>query len=926
MNFESAMFQPCKEWMASEKTSGKTWDELEKLGVSSAEFDSQLNKYIDELGWPEELDIETWMQFVSYYKNQLYPISSITEDDVIAIDDGGPVNMYTVPHGIASAWQKYSDSLQAKLSHESIANIRQGCIWTLRHLKEDTRSLGSIKGLVTGSVQSGKTANMEGLVSMAADYGWNFFIILSGTIENLRKQTRDRFMGDLRNSEGGVLWRVLDFSGADKSYSAEELQLNALNGPKTYSSRYVTVCLKNKSRLTRLIDWLYEDPNRTSKLRVLIIDDEADQASINTAEITADDEQERCVINQLIVNLANGRLADGRKPTIQMQAINYISYTATPYANVLNESGIESLYPKDFICSLPEAREYFGPTVIFGNNEIDRPGFDIVRSISSADEIHLKNLHKGKVFGLPDSMKDSIAWFLCAAATLRLTGHKKSISMLVHTTQLQKEHWAAYSEIIKWLKKTDEVIAHCELEYDSELSSVSREDLSLANPDYPDIEKVREYDCAFSDIEEEIGEIISSIDSIQMDEDKSLSYTNGLHICVDNSQANKYAEEGTYLRIVYPTSDQLEKMSKAPVFLVIGGNTLSRGLTVDGLICTYFARNVNQADTLMQMARWFGYRKGYELLQRIWLTQQSVIKFKALAKIDTDLKSEVKLFMERGISPSDFGPRIRNTPEISKFLITAKNKSQSAAYGDFDFCGDSYETTRFEYGDMLEGNLAIAEDFAKKLESRYQRKRSTVRKAEVWREVDREFVQKEFLDKYQISERDTLFNNIGIFCEWMDEVNQEGKFLFWNVAYIDGDNKSEPWSPVQGMSLGLTERTRIAFKNNEELNYIDIGSLRSGRDAICDVDEDSLSAKQKELFDITEKSGKDIISRRCDFNLGDRPLLLVYAIKKNGGKTKQPKRTPMDASTDIVGISIIVPGNSIGESHARSLRVKLSND
>lgn len=167
-------------------------------------------------------------------------------------------------------------------------------------------------------------------------------------------------------------------------------------------------------------------------------------------------------------------------------------------------------------------------------------------------------------------------------------------------------------------------------------------------------------------------------------------------MCVDNCKANKEAEEGNYSRIVYPTSEQLKELEKDPVFIVIGGNTLSRGLTIEGLVCSYFSRNSNQADTLMQMARWFGYRKGCELLQRIWMTTLVRKKFEALAKIDMDMKEEIERFMERGISPALFGPRIRNIPEIKSFRITSKKKSQQAEYDDFDFSGDTYETTDFE--------------------------------------------------------------------------------------------------------------------------------------------------------------------------------------------------------------------------------------
>lgn len=176
---------------------------------------------------------------------------------------------------------------------------------------------------------------------MAADYDWNFFIVLSGTIDNLRKQTRDRFRKDLQNSEG-VLWRVLDFTSEDRRFGAENLKLNPLSGSKNFSQRYVTVCLKNRKRLENLIDWLYEDPKRTCKLRVVVIDDEADQASINTAEITPEEEQERCAINQLICNLVNGKKSDGSSPETSFQAMNYVSYTATPYANAFMKDGIDS--------------------------------------------------------------------------------------------------------------------------------------------------------------------------------------------------------------------------------------------------------------------------------------------------------------------------------------------------------------------------------------------------------------------------------------------------------------------------------------------------------------------------------------------------------------------------------------------------------
>lgn len=211
-----------------------------------------------------------------------------------------------------------------------------------------------------------------------------------------------------------------------------------------------------------------------------------------------------------------------------------------------------------------------------------------------------------------------------------------------------------------WLKNENEVLTRCETIYASEKGTVTKEELKAANPDYGFIDEVQEEYPEFDSIRAEIMSMLNDVRNILLDDNKSLQYGKGVHICVDNCKANKEAEEGTTLRIVYPTDEQMATMEKDPVFLVIGGNTLARGLTIDGLVCSYFSRNSNQADTLMQMARWFGYRKGFELMQRIWMTESVLKKFEALSQIDMDMKEEIEQFMERGISPELFGPRIRN--------------------------------------------------------------------------------------------------------------------------------------------------------------------------------------------------------------------------------------------------------------------------
>lgn len=922
-DFTSRVYQPCKEWIAAKINEGIDWPEIERLCVPEDAFNTELRRLKDDELFPLELTKDLWKSFVDFYKGIIIPVRIVEGEEVIAIDGGTLSNDFPVPTGYASSWENYKNYLGKKMSQESIANLQKSCHWILNHLKNDTRNYGAVKGLVTGSVQSGKTANMEGLISMAADYDWNFFIVLSGTIDNLRKQTRDRFRKDLRNSEGGVIWSVLDFTAEDKKMLQNELKLNSLQGSKNYANRYLTVCLKNRVRLERLIDWLYSDPNRANKLRILVIDDEADQASINTAEITEEEYQERCAINQMIVNLVNGKKSDGSVPPVKFQAMNYLSYTATPYANVLNEGPGESLYPKDFICTLPEAHEYFGAKVIFGNEEENCPGFPIVRRITPIEAEQLKQVHKEQSRTLPESMKDAISWFVCATAIQRRRGIVKPISMLVHTAAIQNYHFVIYERIQNWLSKKDEVIAQCKKVYAIEPGIVTKDDLREANPQYGFIDEIPDKYPSFEEILPEIECLLSEVSNIGLGENKTLEYTNGIHLCVDNCRANKEAEEGTYLRIVYPTDEQLQSMNKAPAFLVIGGNTLSRGLTIEGLVCTFFSRTSNLADTLMQMARWFGYRRGYELLQRIWMTDDAVSRFEALTKIDMDLKREVERFMEKGISPSKFGPRITNIPEIAKFRITSKNKSQQAEYDDFDFCGDSYETTDFEDGKMLEDNLNTTKEFVDCLLTEKMPRRSSAAKAWVWDDVPYSSIKSEYLNKYRISKHSSLYSNLPFFSQWMDSMNEEGKFKNWNVAVIDGDNHEAPWSICGGIEAGQIERTK-----KKDVEHIDIGSLRSGLDALCDVDTLSLSEEQQETYKKICKSKADIISGRAELNLENKPLLLVYRIKQNGGtpRANSTRRVRMDAQFDIIGISIIVPGDSIGESHAKTLRIKIREE
>ena len=940
MSFASEEFLDCKKWIAEQIENGKTWDEVKTFCVPAAESPDVFDRFQnEELIIPQNMTFSDWAKLVDEMSANYTPLYV-----PVGISDGHLNNSFTVPTDSGSAWIRYKNYLlgkydgKPKMSDTAVGFVERNCHWILNHLSRDTRASGPIKGLVMGSVQSGKTVNMIGLAAMAAHYDWNMIIILSGSIDNLRKQTRDRFFRDLKKS-GGVSWHVLDYtSNPDffididnkKKYFSDDLSLNIFQSGKSDSKwlhRYVMVCLKNSKRLERLIKWLHSNPGKAARMRILVIDDEADQASVNTRKMDgaeSEEEIERTAVNQCIIDLVNGRDEEGKTSTAPFQAMNYISFTATPYANVLNEAYESSLYPKNFISSLPESKEYFGAKVIFGSSTDDKyPGLNIIRRIPDTEVKALKGIHNGSAFTLPDEMKKSIAWFLCASAVLRRRGYKKPISMLIHTTALQNGHLSEYEVIRDWMVRecaTGSILSLCESVYSDEVRQFTFDDLKNGYPDYGNINKVIAEMPTFLEIKDEIESILSSVVNIMMGEDKELTYhENAVHLCVDNCRANKYAEDGTYLRIVYPTSEQLNNMTKAPVFIVMGGNTLSRGLTIEGLVCTYFARSSNLADTIMQMARWFGYRAGYELLQRVWMPQAVEQKYRLLEKIEEKLKTEFEDFMERGISPSKYGPRILNSALISKFMLTSRNKSQRSVECDFDFSGDSYEVTQYDNdSDILKKNIDSAEKLLCSIGN--ARKSTVIDSAYVWKNVDVDIIMNTFFSHYTISEHSALKRDIPVFFEWIKKMNtEEGRYLKWNVAAAGAQKATSRWI-VSDISVGKIERS----VKKSKLPCLDIGSLRSGSDVLCDVDYPSLTQEQKKLCDDALKHKKNLISKRSDLGLKDIPLLLLYRIDKGGGQESSTGiKTKINSKEDVIGFSIIIPGESDGSTHAKSVTVQL---
>lgn len=942
-NYADQKYDSAGAWISSKINEGYSWDDVKSLCVAESEFQDAFDDLQNgEMIIPPDMTVDQWREFVDVHRRRF---SFIEIPAGFSADES--VNALAAPLGFSSAWVKYRNYLagaetgKRKVSDEGIENITAHSLFVVNQLKRDTRDSSPVKGLVMGSVQSGKTANMGGLLSMAADYDWNFFIVLSGTIDNLRKQTRDRFHKDLRNT-GSVAWRFLDYVGcrngalrdiddeAKTPLRVDDLKLNGLmSGSIKHPDRYVITCLKQASRLRYLLDWLYDSPQgRSSRLRIVIIDDEADQASVNTSRMdsaSSEEEVNRTRVNNLICNMANGLTADGKKPRVGCNAVNYVSYTATPYANVLNEAWKGSLYPSDFVYALSEPREYFGGKVIFGSrlNAEDYPGLDgIIHSVSPDEVAALSNLQMLATDGtyIPAELQNSLLWFLCAAAILRVQGWRKSISMLIHTTAQTDPHFDIYEAVRCWL-------THCGVEtlvdrartlYGRESARFQKDELMAGFSSYACMDTVPDTLPTFDEIVGEMRAVLASVNPIMMDSDRELRYQDdAIHLCVDNCKANHYSNEDSYLRIVYPTDEQLENdLSKAPVFIVIGGNTLSRGLTIEGLVCTYFTRGSNQADSLMQMGRWFGYRRGYELLQRIWMTDDIRDRFELLAEINEKLLEEVHRFADdSALKPSMFGPKVLNTSQISRFRITSRNKMQNAEDVDFDFTGDSFETTKFDDDEeLLQKNISTVNDLIEWLGAPADSESSE--HSFVWRGVSFGELKRQLFDRFKMASAANQCRDFQMMVKWLDENASRGVFANWNVAAAGNAGAVNEWI-VNGKNPGKIERTRLRGKA-----YIDIRSLRSGVDALSDVTVSSLSDEQKLIYRSVRRSRRGLNAARSVLGLSDTPLLLLYCIDKDGGIEKQT-RAKLGVNHDVMGISIIIPGEMRVASRARYLQVHM---
>jgi len=713
----------------------------------------------------------------------------------------------------------------------------------------------SVRGLVVGHVQSGKTANLTAVIAKAADARYNCIVVLAGLTNALRYQTQSRLYNDLIQRHPH-LWEVLTPHEPYADFVWQRPDGFPIPGDATR----LLVIKKNRAPLKTLERVIKRTlPIVREKIRVLLIDDECDQASVNAAgeagDITA--------INHWI-----------RRILHLLPAVSYVGYTATPFANVLidpyvRENELDDLYPRDFITSIPAPPHYFGAAKLFGKPPADpanpapeEEGLDMIRHIPDEDEWKLQPANRNERDGfepeMPESLETALLYFLATCAARKIRGQGSGhMTMLVHTSPYISLHQKVASLISAWLRDHRQVLSQPDSVLARKLAAVWEMEQNRVPPETMGTSRIG------ADVVR--GEIRSVLENIE--------------VLIENSASGE--------RIDYSGNPR--------ICIVVGGTVLSRGLTLEGLTVSYFLRSANQYDTLLQMGRWFGYRPGYEDLPRIWTSEELKLKFRALAGIEDEIRTEIEQYRKLKLTPMDLAVRIRTIPGMA---VTAPNKMKAARVVNISFWGTHRQTFRFEHrnSQILENNWSAAAALVSRCERMRRRDADTGRR--VWRDVPQEVVL-EFLRRYSPhpTHADLAADVLARFVEETDDSRLES----WNVALVEPQD-----GRLSEMELGEIGQVRTVRRSRlvGDESMADIKALMSRWDIVLDCPGGAEEARR------TAPDDWDSLKEYRRKRAGDRPLLLLYAIDKDSRPESASRtRTALGAACDVLGYGIVFPGS-----------------
>ncbi len=561
------------------------------------------------------------------------------------------------------------------------------------------------RGLVMGDVQSGKTSNYLALANLACDYGYKIILILTGTTESLRIQTQERVDEGIIGAISSTIGRKESITytgvGVDEKkhyaipFTTDLEDFTAVNCISSdFKMPQILVVKKNKRVLESVKKWLKPGQPNVSGNNILIIDDECDNASVNTRRPSKKEEQEEdpSTINRLIREIYNN-----------FDCASYVGYTATPFANVfINPDSIkefDDLFPSDFIHRLKSNSDiYFGIDKVFRNNSRH------IKIIDEGEEYHIPAKHKKDYYPLqiPNSLKKAICTFLISNCirTFR-EDDKKHRSMIINASPFTPVQERLVELVQDYVQSLKDII----LQYDNT-------DRYLQDKEFRRIFDIYNHDPLFNTLISRYGREEKTIrDEISFESLKALLYDEiSKFVVVIMNSKQKEDQRFNYKKY---------KETGARV-IIVGGYMLSRGLTLEGLMTSYYNRNSSAYDTLLQMCRWFGYRPNYEDICTIYMSQNSFDCFGAVVEALDNFDSQLRVMEIQGETPKDFGLMVRESPETleTNLLITSRNKLYNSRGIEhvLNYSGVDIDTSKlFKDLEKNKSNLSAVQLFVKEL-------------------------------------------------------------------------------------------------------------------------------------------------------------------------------------------------------------------
>jgi hypothetical protein len=507
----------------------------------------------------------------------------------------------------------------------------------------------ALRGLVMGDVQSGKTASYSGLIAKAADAGYRVIVLLTGVIEDLRRQTQERLdlgfvgrdsrdvFGDSRSAQaiGAGIYRNRSanvLTSVDFDFLTNNARILGGIPLANINEPLLFVMKKNKAPLENLLAWLDAQlkltGQETHRLPLLVVDDEADNASVNVRQ----DGQEPATINRLIRGIIG-----------KFSRSTYVAYTATPFANVfINPDNETDLFPSNFIYSLNTPSHYIGAASIFLE---DGKYHGQLRDIDDA-EASFPYAHKKDfpVDDLPESLRDAVRVFLLSCAIRDIRGEElRHRSMLVNVSRFTDVQARVSEKLRGFLYALQQEIQ----QYLAGSSWQGHPALARLRDLWQ--EEFADTGVTWEQIRERLHEAVASVKVVTINQ---------------KSAAEEKLDYSTYQNTV-----------KGRRVIAVGGLTLSRGLTLEGLCVSYFYRNSKAYDTLLQMGRWFGYRPDYDDLFRIWMDAEAQDWYAHIAGAVAELRTDFRRMSANRLPPSKFGIRVKAHPDT--LIVTAQNKMRN---------------------------------------------------------------------------------------------------------------------------------------------------------------------------------------------------------------------------------------------------------